>query len=92
MFVLDLTGDDINLYTLTTPFDTSTATFSDINGDGTGFDVSGQDANPTDPTFVKHLVPFKPCKTTSYIRFFQDFILTRLINQYIFNSTIKGDL
>ena len=51
MFVLDLTGDDINLYTSTTPFDTSTATFSDINGDATGFDVSNQDTNPTGLAF-----------------------------------------
>ena len=31
------------VYTLSTGFDLSTATFNDINGDGSGFDVSGQD-------------------------------------------------
>ncbi len=43
MFVSGNSGDDINVYTLSTGFDLSTATFNDINGDGSGFDVSGQD-------------------------------------------------
>ncbi len=43
MFVIGNTGDDINSYTLSTGFDLTTATFNDINGDGTGFDVSAQD-------------------------------------------------
>ena len=46
MFVVDKAHEEINVYTLTTGFDLSTATFNDINGDGTGFDVSGQEANP----------------------------------------------
>ena len=46
MFVINLDTDHIDVYTLTTGFDLSTATFNDINGDGTGFDVSGQEANP----------------------------------------------
>tara|TARA_B100001996_G_scaffold84598_1_gene62405 strand:- start:135 stop:395 length:261 start_codon:yes stop_codon:yes gene_type:complete len=43
MFVSGNSGDDINVYTLSTGFDLSTATFNDINGDGSGFDVSNQD-------------------------------------------------
>ena len=43
MFVVGDTGNDINSYTLSTGFDLSTATFNDINGDGSGFDVSDQD-------------------------------------------------
>ena len=43
MFVVGDTGNDINEYTLTTPFDVSTSIFRDINGDGTGFEVSAQD-------------------------------------------------
>ena len=50
MFVVGDTGNDINEYTLTTPFDVSTSIFRDINGDGTGFDVSAQD---TVPQFIK---------------------------------------
>ena len=46
MFVINLDTDHIDVYTLTTGFDLSTATFNDINGDGTGFDVSGQEVNP----------------------------------------------
>ena len=46
MFVVDKAHEEINVYTLTTGFDLSTATFNDINGDGTGFDVSGQESNP----------------------------------------------
>ena len=34
MFVIGNTGDDVNEYTLTTPFDVSTATFNDFNGNG----------------------------------------------------------
>ena len=43
MFVVGDSGNDINSYTLSTGFDLTTATFNDINGDGTGFDVSAQD-------------------------------------------------
>ncbi len=43
MFVVGDTDNDINEYTLSTAFDLSTATFNDINGDGSGFDISGQD-------------------------------------------------
>jgi len=50
MFVVGDTGNEINEYTLTTPFDVSTSIFRDINGDGTGFDVSAQD---TVPQFIK---------------------------------------
>ena len=39
MFVIGNTGDDVNEYTLTTPFDVSTATFNDFNGNGRGFRV-----------------------------------------------------
>ena len=46
MFVVDKAHEEINVYTLTTGFDLSTATFNDINGDGTGFDVSGKESNP----------------------------------------------
>ncbi|MDA7489810.1 autotransporter domain-containing protein [Candidatus Pelagibacter ubique] len=47
MFVVGNTGNDINVYTLSIGFDlTSTVTFNDINGDGTGFDISGQDDTP----------------------------------------------
>ena len=46
MFVVGDTGNDINSYTLSTGFDLSTATFNDINGDGSGFDISGQEATP----------------------------------------------
>jgi len=46
MFVLGNTGDDVNEYTLTTPFDVSTSTFRDINGDGTGFSVRAQEITP----------------------------------------------
>ncbi len=50
MFVVGDTDNDINEYTLSTAFDLSTATFNDINGDGSGFDISGQD---TTPQFIK---------------------------------------
>ncbi len=47
MFVVGNDGNDINVYTLSIGFDlTSTVTFNDINGDGTGFDISGQDTAP----------------------------------------------
>jgi len=52
MFVVGNTGDDINVYTLSIGFDlTSIITFNDINGDGTGFDISGQDTAPRGLTF-----------------------------------------
>ncbi len=46
MFIVGDQGNDINSYTLSTGFDLSTATFDDINGDGSGFDISGQDLTP----------------------------------------------
>ena len=46
MFIVGDQGNDINSYTLSTGFDLSTATFNDINGDGSGFDISGQEATP----------------------------------------------
>ncbi len=46
MFIVGDQGNDINSYTLSTGFDLSTRTFDDINGDGSGFDVSGQDLTP----------------------------------------------
>ena len=51
MFVVGDTGNDINSYTLSTGFDLSTATFNDINGDGSGFDISGQETVPRGLTF-----------------------------------------
>ena len=51
MFVIGNTGDDINSYTLSTGFDLTTATFNDINGDGTGFDITDQDGVPRGLTF-----------------------------------------
>ena len=51
MFVSGNSGDDINVYTLSTGFDLSTATFNDINGDGSGFDISGQETVPRGLTF-----------------------------------------
>ena len=51
MFVTGSGGDDVNEYTLSTGFDVSTASFNDINGDGTGFDVSSQEAGPTGLAF-----------------------------------------
>ena len=51
MFVIGNTGDDVNEYTLATPFDVSTATFNDINGNGTGFRVKTQDSVPTGVAF-----------------------------------------
>jgi len=41
MFVMGQTGDDVNVYNLTTPWNISTATFVNV------FSVSGQDATPT---------------------------------------------
>ncbi len=46
MFVVGDTGNEINSYTLSTGFDLSTATFNDINGDGSGFDISDQETTP----------------------------------------------
>lgn len=40
MFVLGTTGDDVNVYNLTTPWDISTAAFVNV------FSVSGQDTSP----------------------------------------------
>ena len=51
MYYLGNLDDDINLYTLSTGFDLSTATFNDINGDGTGFDITDQDGVPRGLTF-----------------------------------------
>ena len=51
MFYIGNTDDDINVYTLSTGFDLSTATFNDINGDGSGFDISGQVTVPRGITF-----------------------------------------
>ena len=51
MFVVGDAGNDINSYTLSTGFDLSTATFNDINGDGSGFDISGQETVPRGLTF-----------------------------------------
>ena len=45
MFVLGVSGDDVNEYTLTTGFDVSTASIVD------SFDVSSQEANPTEVAF-----------------------------------------
>lgn len=41
MFVMGQTGDDVNVYNLTTPWNISTATFVNV------FSVSGQDTTPT---------------------------------------------
>ncbi len=51
MFYLGNLDDDLNVYTLSTGFDLSTATFNDINGDGSGFDISGQVTVPRGITF-----------------------------------------
>ena len=51
MYYLGNLDDDINVYTLSTGFDLSTATFNDINGDGTGFDITDQDGVPRGLTF-----------------------------------------
>ena len=51
MYYLGNADDDINIYTLSTGFDLSTATFNDINGDGTGFDITDQDGVPRGLTF-----------------------------------------
>ena len=42
MFVLGTTGDDVNVYNLTTPWDISTSAFVNV------FSVAGQDAAPND--------------------------------------------
>ena len=46
MYYIGNTDNEIYVYTLSTAFDLSTATFNDINGDGSGFDISGQDTTP----------------------------------------------
>ena len=52
MFVIGFSGKDVNEYTLSTGFDlTSTVTFNDFNGDGTGFSVNDQESSPRDVTF-----------------------------------------
>ena len=52
MFVIGFSGNDVNEYTLSTGFDlTSTVTFNDFNGDGTGFSVNDQESSPRDVTF-----------------------------------------
>ena len=51
MFVVGDNDNDINEYTLSTGFDVSSASFVDGNGDGTGFDISGQDTAPRGLTF-----------------------------------------
>ena len=48
MFVVGVVGQDINEYTLTTPFDVSTASYND---DAERFSVSGQDSFPRDIAF-----------------------------------------
>ena len=52
MFILGESGDDVNEYTVSTGFDlSSTVTFRDINGDGTGFSVTSQEEKATGLTF-----------------------------------------
>ena len=51
MFLVGLAHDEVDIYTLTTGFDLSTATFVDINGDGTGFDISDQETAVTSVKF-----------------------------------------
>ena len=46
MYYIGNTDNEIYVYTLSTGFDLSTRTFDDINGDGSGFDISGQDSRP----------------------------------------------
>ena len=48
MFVIGTVGDDINEYTLSTPFDVSTASYA---GDVERFSVSGQDRTPSGMAF-----------------------------------------
>ncbi|MDC8003362.1 hypothetical protein POV27_04830 [Aureisphaera galaxeae] len=45
LYVLGLSGDDVNEYDLSTPYDVSTGTFVDT------FSISGQEANPTGMAF-----------------------------------------
>jgi hypothetical protein len=54
MFVLGTTGDDVNVYNLTTPWDISTSAFVNV------FSVSGQDTTPTG-------IYIKPDGTKMYI-------------------------
>ena len=51
MFLVGLAHDEVDIYTLTTGFDLSTATFVDINGNGTGFDISDQETAVTSVKF-----------------------------------------
>ena len=51
MYYIGNTDNEIFVYTLSTGFDLSTATFNDINGDGSGFDISGQETVPRGLTF-----------------------------------------
>ena len=51
MYYIGNTDDEIYVYTLSTGFDLSTATFNDINGDGSGFDISSQVTVPRGITF-----------------------------------------
>ena len=51
MFIVGYNGQDVNEYTLSTEFDVSTATFNDINGNGTGFSISTQETNPNGIAF-----------------------------------------
>ena len=46
MFVIDNSGDDINEYTLSTPFDVSTATFADVT-----FSVASEENGPQGMAF-----------------------------------------
>ncbi|MEX2405245.1 MAG: Ig-like domain-containing protein, partial [Candidatus Paceibacterota bacterium] len=46
LYVMGTTGDDINEYTLSTPYDISSASFTQI-----ALDVSGQESNPTSLLF-----------------------------------------
>ena len=51
MYYIGNTDNEIYVYTLSTGFDLTTATFNDINGDGTGFDITDQDGVPRGLTF-----------------------------------------
>ena len=51
MFIVGYNGQDVNEYTLSTEFDVSTATFNDINGNGTGFSISTQETKPSGIAF-----------------------------------------
>ena len=51
MYYIGNTDNEIYVYTFSTGFDLTTATFNDINGDGTGFDITDQDGVPRGLTF-----------------------------------------